>query len=172
MSFLLKFLFPCVYPFLIFYSVFVYHVLQLLSSKSIQLFQFTLSDQSFKGTGQDRLPTTSSTWNPNISFIQMARHRRSSLYGRGIVNFADNYSLRSHIPLRSCLVGLRLWSDNVNWNNCINIIRRSIQVLSSSPLPPSGNPSAVDRHPWPRVRGIWTGSVKFFRRNTCVYLLI
>ena len=44
----------------------------------------------------------------NISFIQMARHRRSSLYGRGIVNFADNYSLRSHIPLRSCLVGLRL----------------------------------------------------------------
>ena len=51
---------------------------------------------------------TSSTWNPNISFIQMARHRRSSLYGRGIVNFADNYSLRSHIPLRSCLVGLRL----------------------------------------------------------------
>ena len=50
----------------------------------------------------------------------MARHRRSSLYGRGIVNFADNYSLRSHIPLRSCLVGLRLWSDNVNWNSCIN----------------------------------------------------
>ena len=35
-------------------------------------------------------------------------HRRSSLYGRGIVNFADNYSLRSHIPLRSCIVGLRL----------------------------------------------------------------
>ena len=30
------------------------------------------------------------------------------LYGRGIVNFADNYSLRSHIQLRSCLVGLRL----------------------------------------------------------------
>lgn len=28
--------------------------------------------------------------------------------GQGIVNFADNYSLRSHIPLRSCLVGLRL----------------------------------------------------------------
>lgn len=28
--------------------------------------------------------------------------------GGGIVNFADNYSLRSHIPLRSCLVGLRL----------------------------------------------------------------
>ena len=25
-----------------------------------------------------------------------------------IVNFADNYSLRSHIPFRSCLVGLRL----------------------------------------------------------------
>ena len=25
-----------------------------------------------------------------------------------MVNFADNYSLRSHIPLRSCLVGLRL----------------------------------------------------------------
>ena len=46
-------------------------------------------------------------------------HRRSSLYGRGIVNFADNYSLRSHIPLRSCLVGLRLWSDNVNWNSCM-----------------------------------------------------
>ena len=44
----------------------------------------------------------------NISFIQMACHQRSSLYGRGIVNFADNYSLRSHIPLRSCLVGLRL----------------------------------------------------------------
>ena len=54
---------------------------------------------------------TSSTWNPNISFIQMARHERSSLYGRGIVNFADNYSLRSHIPLRSCHVGLRHWSD-------------------------------------------------------------
>ena len=28
--------------------------------------------------------------------------------GGGIVNFADNYSLRSHIPLQSCLVGLRL----------------------------------------------------------------
>ena len=42
-----------------------------------------------------------------ISFNQMARHRRS-LYGRGIVNFADSYSLRSHIPLRSSLVGLRL----------------------------------------------------------------
>ena len=90
----------------------------------IQLFQFTLSDQSFKGTGQDRkavAAATSSTWNPNISFIQMARHRRSSLYGRGIVNFADNYLLRSHIPLRSCLVGLRLWSDNVYWNSCITI---------------------------------------------------
>ena len=58
--------------------------------------------------GMDRLilaAATSSTWNPNISFIQMARHRRSSLHGRGIVNFADNYSLRSHIPLPSCLVG-------------------------------------------------------------------
>ena len=42
-------------------------------------------------------------------------------YGRGIVNFADNYLLRSHIPLRSCLVGLRLWSDNVNWNSCIRV---------------------------------------------------
>ena len=70
----------------------------------IQLFQFTLSDQSFKGTGQDR----KAVWVDYISFIQMARHRKSSLYGRGIVNFADNYSLRSHIPLRSCLVGLRL----------------------------------------------------------------
>ena len=29
-----------------------------------------------------------------------------------------NYSLRSDIPLRSCLVGLRLWSD-VNWSSCI-----------------------------------------------------
>ena len=28
---------------------------------------------------------TSSTWNPNISFIQMVRHRRSSPYGRGTV---------------------------------------------------------------------------------------
>ena len=62
---------------------------------------------------------TSSTWNLNISFIQMARHRRSSLYGRGIVNFADSYSLRSHIPLRSCLVGLILWSANVNWDSCM-----------------------------------------------------
>ena len=92
-------------------------------STCIQLFQFTLSDQSFKGTivlgDIHKAAATSSTWNPNISFIQMAHHRRSSLYGRGIVNFADNYSLRSHIPLRSCLVGLRLWSDNVNWNSCI-----------------------------------------------------
>jgi len=70
---------------------------------------------------------TSSTWNPNISFIQMARHRRSSLYGRGIVNFADSYSLRSHIPLRSSLVGLRLWSDNVNWNSCIQREITSLQ---------------------------------------------
>ena len=53
-----------------------------------------------------------------ISSNQMARHRRS-LYGRGIVNFADSYWLRSHIPLRSSLVVLRLWSDNVNWNSCI-----------------------------------------------------
>jgi len=68
---------------------------------------------------------TSSTWNPNISFIQMARHRRSSQYGLGIVNFADSYSLRSHIPLGSSLVGLRLWSDNVKWNSCIRIVRRT-----------------------------------------------
>ena len=96
----------------------------------IQLFQFTLLDQSFKGTGQDRkvvcmgrlelilgfqgcrcemdMEAENTISIANISFIQMARHRRSSLYGRGIVNFADNYSLRSHIPLRSCLVGLRL----------------------------------------------------------------
>ena len=64
---------------------------------------------------------TLSTWNPNISFIQMARHRKSSLYGRGIANFPDSYSLRSHIPLRSCLVGLRLRSGNVNWNSYICI---------------------------------------------------
>ena len=36
------------------------------------------------------------------------RRLKIQLYGRGIVNFADNYSLRSHIQLRSCLVGLRL----------------------------------------------------------------
>ena len=36
------------------------------------------------------------------------RRLKLQLYGRGIVNFADNYSLRSHIQLRSCLVGLRL----------------------------------------------------------------
>ena len=62
---------------------------------------------------------TSPALNPNISLIQVARHRRFSLYGRGIVNVADSYSLRSHIPLRSCLVGLRHLSDNVNWNSCI-----------------------------------------------------
>ena len=33
--------------------------------------------------------------------------------------YLRNYSLRSHIPLWSCLVGLRLWSGNVNWNSCI-----------------------------------------------------
>ena len=36
------------------------------------------------------------------------RRLKIQLYGRGIVNFAYNYSLRSHIQLRSCLVGLRL----------------------------------------------------------------
>ena len=99
----------------------------------IQLFQFTLLDQSFKGTivlgDIHKAAATSSTWNPNISFIQMARHRRSSLYGRGIVNFADNYSLRSHIPLRSCLVGLRLWSDNVNWNSCMYLKGKHLKCV-------------------------------------------
>ena len=76
----------------------------------IQLFQFTLSDQSFNRI-RTRHPQSSCSLihlNPNISFIQMVRHRRSSLYGRGIVNFPDSYSLRSYIPLRSSLVGLRL----------------------------------------------------------------
>ena len=32
---------------------------------------------------------TSSTGYPKISFIQMARHRKSSLYGRGIAGFDE-----------------------------------------------------------------------------------
>ena len=114
----------------------------------IQLLQFTLLDQSFKGTGHDRLPTTSSTWNPNISSIQMARHRRSSLYGQGIVNFADNYSLRSHIPLRSCLVGLRFWSDNVNWNSCIHIWFSIYLIYFPVFHSTSNNSNIIKTHLW------------------------
>ena len=83
---------------------------------AIQLFQFTLSDQSFKHM---------------------------------LIIIIDNYSLRSHIPLRSCLVGFRLWSHNVNWNSCkhyhiifttislkwkISVRKRKFVVLASNLL--------------------------------------
>ena len=48
----------------------------------------------------------SSTWYPKISYIQMARHRKSSLYGRGIAGFDKFIQKKSHITLRSCLVAL------------------------------------------------------------------
>ena len=51
--------------------------------------------------------TTSSTWYPGISFIEMARHHKCSLYGRGIAWFSWIYlETKSHITLRSCLLAL------------------------------------------------------------------
>ena len=49
-----------------------------------------------------------STWCPKISFIQVARHRKSSLYGQGIAGFWWIYSEKnpSHITLRSFLLAL------------------------------------------------------------------
>ena len=42
---------------------------------------------------------TSSTWYPNNSFIEMARHRRSSLNGRGIADFDE---FIDKIPIKPC----------------------------------------------------------------------
>ena len=78
---------------------------------------------------------TSSTWNPSISFIQMADHRGSSLHGRSIVNFPDSYSLRSHILLRSCLVGLRLWSVSGHRKCCYVDITRCLPISHCDPRP-------------------------------------
>ena len=47
----------------------------------MQLLQLTLSDQSLKLKGILKAAASSSTWYPNISFIQMAHHRGSSLTG-------------------------------------------------------------------------------------------
>ena len=49
---------------------------------------------------------TSSIWYPNISFIQMAPHRISSLDGRGIADFDELIHKKIHRILRSCLVAL------------------------------------------------------------------
>ena len=56
---------------------------------SIQLFQLTLSDQSLKLKDIFKEAATSSIWYPNISFIQIAPHRISSLDGRGIADFYE-----------------------------------------------------------------------------------
>ena len=48
----------------------------------------------------------SSTWYPKISFLQMARHRKSSLCGRDLAGFDEFIQKKSHITLRSCLLAL------------------------------------------------------------------
>ena len=72
----------------------------------IQLFQLTLSDQSLKLELIFKEAATSSFWYPNISFIQMARHRISSLEGRGIADFDELIHKKIHRILRSCLTAL------------------------------------------------------------------
>jgi len=51
---------------------------------------------------------TSSTRYPKISFIQITRHRRTSLYGRGTADFDECKQKKSYITLWSCLVALCL----------------------------------------------------------------
>ena len=73
----------------------------------MQLFQLTLSDpQSFKLKDILKGAATSTTLHPNISFIQMDRHRRSSVNGRSIVDFDEFIHRKLHIILRSCLIVL------------------------------------------------------------------
>ena len=65
--------------------------------------------------------TWSSTWNPNISFSQMAHHLRSLLYGRGIVILLIVTVKIPYSPsVFSCRL-MRLWSDNVNWISCKHV---------------------------------------------------
>ena len=70
----------------------------------IQLFQLTLSDQSLKFKDMFKEAATSSIWYPNISFIQMARHRISSLDGRGIADFDELIHIKIYKILRSGLI--------------------------------------------------------------------
>ena len=76
------------------------------NSQRIQLFQLTLSDQSFKLKDIFKAAVTSFTSYPNISFIQVARHRRSSLNRPGIPDFDEFIHKKIHITLRSCLIVL------------------------------------------------------------------
>ena len=62
---------------------------------------------------------TSSTWYPGISFIQMARHHKSSLYGQGIAGFHEFIQKKIPHNLAVLSSSFMLWSDNVNWNSCI-----------------------------------------------------
>ena len=62
---------------------------------------------------------TSSTWHPKIYFIQMARHRKSSLYGRGIAGFDEFIHKKIPHNLAVLSSSSMLWSKNVIWNSCI-----------------------------------------------------
>ena len=74
---------------------------------------------------------TSSTWNPKIYFIQMARHRKSSLYGRGIAGFDE--CIQKKIPHNLAVLSssLMLWSDNVIWNSCIQLFCERLSSYKS-----------------------------------------
>ena len=73
----------------------------------IELFQLTLSDQSFKlKDSSKQLPTHPLDILTLISFIQMAPHHRSSLNGRDIADFDEFIHKKSYITLRSSLVVL------------------------------------------------------------------
>ena len=49
----------------------------------------------------------------------MARHRKSSLYGRGIASFDEFIQKKNPHNLAVLSSSFMLWSDNVIWNSCI-----------------------------------------------------
>ena len=70
----------------------------------IQLLQLTLLDQSLKLKGVLKAAASSSTWYPNISFIQMAQPSWIFTNGRGRADFDEFINKTFHATLRSCLV--------------------------------------------------------------------
>ena len=125
-------------------------MLQALTSLNlhcIQLFQLTLSDQSFI---KDILvaAATSSSWYPNISFIQMARHRRSSLNRRDIPDFDEFIHKKIIHSLEVLSCSFTLWPDNVNWNSCMFYACLPIFHAFSKPL----LDTSFLKKPWCRVR--------------------
>ena len=70
---------------------------------------------------------TSSTWYPKTSYIQKARHRKSSLYGQGMAGFDEFIQKKIPYNLAVLSSSFMLWSDNVIWNSCIQTVTKAAE---------------------------------------------